>query len=66
MLIVIDFGNGLYEILFLVLVYGNYCVLVVLDYLFCDGMKDFFDYWFILGKEISIISVIKVFICEID
>lgn len=66
MLIVIDFGNGLYEILFLVLVFGNYCVLVVLDYLFCDGMKDFFDYWFILGKEISIISVIKVFICEID
>lgn len=47
---VIDLGNGLYEILFLVLAPGNYCVSAVLDHSLCDGMKDPPDYWFISGN----------------
>ena len=49
---VIDHGNGMYEILFLVLNSGNYCMFAVLDHSICDGMKDPPDYWFISGKKI--------------
>ena len=50
---VFDFGDGTYEILFLVLEPGNYCVSAVLDHSLCDGMKDPPDYWFISGERIS-------------
>lgn len=49
---VIDLGNGMYEVLFLILDPGNYCVSAVLDHSLCDGMKDPPDYWFISGKII--------------
>lgn len=52
---VIDLGKGLYEILFLILVPGNYCLSAVLDHSLCDGMKDPPDYWFISGKRFSFI-----------
>ncbi|XP_068730117.1 uncharacterized protein [Montipora capricornis] len=47
---VFDNGNGFYEILFLVLHPGNYCVSAVLDHSICEGMKDPPDYWFISGN----------------
>ncbi|KAJ7379993.1 hypothetical protein OS493_012755 [Desmophyllum pertusum] len=47
---VIDLGNGMYEVLFLILDPGNYCVSAVLDHSLCDGMKDPPDYWFISGN----------------
>ncbi|XP_068690726.1 uncharacterized protein [Montipora foliosa] len=47
---VFDNGNGFYEILFLVLHPGNYCVSAVLDHSMCEGMKDPPDYWFISGN----------------
>lgn len=48
---VFDHGNGSYEILFLILRPGNYCVSAVLDHSICEGMKDPPDYWFISGKK---------------
>lgn len=48
---VFDHGNGTYEILFLILHPGSYCVSAVLDHSMCDGMKDPPDYWFISGKK---------------
>ena len=49
---VFDHRNGSYEILFLILRPGNYCVSAVLDHSICEGMKDPPDYWFISGKKI--------------
>lgn len=48
---VFDRKNGEYEILFLILQPGNYCVSAVLDHSICEGMKDPPDYWFISGKQ---------------
>lgn len=48
---VFDHGNGTYEILFLILRPGNYCLSAVLDHSICDGMKDPPDYWFISGEK---------------
>ncbi|XP_067029118.1 uncharacterized protein [Acropora muricata] len=47
---VFDRRNGLYEILFLVLQPGNYCLSAVLDHSICEGMKDPPNYWFISGN----------------
>lgn len=58
-LIVIDYGNGIYEVLFFILEFGIYFVLIVLDYLLCDGMKNFFDYWFMIGK-----GVLMFYLCN--
>lgn len=48
---VTDLGNGEYEILFLILHPGNYCLSAVLDHSLCDGMKDPPDYWFVSGNS---------------
>lgn len=48
---VLDLGDGKYEILFLILHPGNYCLSAVLDHSLCEGMKDPPDYWFISGKR---------------
>lgn len=57
--IVFDYMNGIYEIVFFIMEFGNYQVGVVLDYLFCDGFRDLFFEWFIVGKLI-IFSVVFV------
>lgn len=61
---IFDLGNGIYEILFLILAPGNYCVSAVLDHSLCDGLKDPPDYWFISGKKISF--KLNASTCEID
>lgn len=48
-LMVVDYGNGKYEVIFFVLELGKYYVEVVLEYLLCDGYKDFLRDWFIKG-----------------
>ena len=53
---VFDRRNGLYEILFLVLQPGNYCLSAVLDHSICEGMKDPPNYWFISGEWIHYFS----------
>lgn len=50
---VTDLGNGEYEILFLILHPGNYCLSAVLDHSLCDGMKDPPDYWFVSGRQVT-------------
>lgn len=52
-LIVIDYNNGKYEVIFFVLEFGKYDVEVVLEYLLCDGYKDLLRDWFIKGNLIS-------------
>lgn len=53
-LIVIDYENGIYEVLFFVLEVGIYYVFIILDYLLCDGMKNLLDYWFMFGMLIFV------------
>ena len=50
---VIDHRNGSYEVLFLIIQHGNYCMSAVLDHSLCDGMKDPPDYWYISGNRVS-------------
>lgn len=49
-LIVIDYGNGIYEVLFFVMEVGVYKVSVILDFILCNGFKDFLVDWFIIGE----------------
>lgn len=49
-LIVIDYGNGIYEVLFFVMEVGVYKVSVILDFILCNGFMDFLVDWFIIGE----------------
>lgn len=51
-LFVFDYGNGLYEVLFFIMEYGDYEVKIFLDYIFCNGFKDLLFYWFKEGREL--------------
>lgn len=53
-MIVFDYGNGMYEVLFFVLEFGVYIVNIILDYILCDGFKDFLWDWFMIGKWLSV------------
>lgn len=49
-MIVIDYGNGIYEVLFFVMEVGVYKVSVILDFILCNGFMDFLVDWFIIGE----------------
>lgn len=49
-LVVIDYRNGIYEVLFFVMEVGVYLLNIILDFMLCDGFKDFFLDWFIVGE----------------
>ncbi len=44
-----DFGNGTYEVKFLVMESGKYNAKIHLDYTLCDGIKDPPPDWFVKG-----------------
>lgn len=60
-LIVIDFNNGSYEVLFFMFEEGEYEVKIFLDYSFCYGFKDLFLYWFRKGNKWILIVLCKLF-----
>lgn len=47
--IVFDYGDGIYEVLFFVIEGGDYEVKIFLDYSFCCGFKDLLLFWFKKG-----------------
>ena len=49
--LVLDHNNGLYEVLFLVVVPGVYAAQVYLDYTLCDGLRDPPENWFVNGTN---------------
>lgn len=48
-----DHGNGMYEVVFLVMEPGNYFARITLDFSLCDGLREPPVDWFILGLEIK-------------
>ncbi|KAK2567380.1 Gelation factor [Acropora cervicornis] len=48
--VVIDHGNGTYEVLFLVMEAGVYTLHITLDFTLCDGFRDPPSDWFIVGN----------------
>jgi hypothetical protein len=48
---VFDLGNGVYEVVFLIVEAGTYHVDITLDYTLCDGFRDPPENWFKLGKR---------------
>lgn len=48
--VVIDHGNGTYEVLFLVMEAGDYTLHIFLDFTLCDGFRDPPSDWFIVGE----------------
>lgn len=48
--IIFDYGNGIYEFLFLFMDLGVYKLDIILDYSLCDGYCDLLKNWFIVGK----------------
>lgn len=48
--VVIDHGNGTYEVLFLVMEAGVYTLHITLDFTLCDGFRDPPSDWFIVGE----------------
>lgn len=47
---VLDHGNGIYEVLFLIIEGGDYEAKIFLDYSLCRGFKDPPPFWFKKGK----------------
>ena len=47
---VFDLGNGVYEVVFLIVEAGIYYVDITLDYTLCNGFRDTPENWFILGN----------------
>ena len=50
---VVDQGNGVYEVFFLITEPGKYYADIVLDYTLCDGLKDPPVDWFIKGNALT-------------
>ena len=44
-----DHGNGIYEVVFLVMEPGNYSAQITLDFTLCDGLREPPVDWFIKG-----------------